>query len=89
MQYIWDNYDEYLSKFHGWKYYLFVWVSKYLRVRDMKYRSFEKVYANSYYTAGLVKKYYQLDSIVLYPRVEQEFLNATVQVDHEDYYVFV
>ncbi len=88
MQYIRDNYEEYVSKIHGWKRYLFVWVSTYLRVRDMKYRAFDTVYANSQYTAMLTKKYYHLDAKVLYPQVEQEFIDAQIQ-QQEEYYVFV
>lgn len=67
MQYVWDNYTEYMKKLTWFKKLLFWCVSGYLRRRDLRFRSYDIVYTNSYYTAWLVKQYYGLVSTVLYP----------------------
>lgn len=73
MQYIRDNYDEYMHKLKGFKKWMFWLVSGYLKRWDLRPRSYDRVYANSQYTASLAFRYYWLSCEVMYPAIHISF----------------
>lgn len=89
MQYIWSHYEEYAEKIKGVKKRIFARIVPLLRKRDLKYTKFDKVYANSEYTAQLAQELYEMHAEVSYPLVSPAFATAEVVESPLGYYVYV
>ena len=90
MQYIWTHYDEYNEKLKGFKGKLFHWIVPRLRKRDLKYTKFDKIYANSKYTADCAQKLYDMHNIqIKYPLVTEKCFIPAIQEQPLAYYVYV
>ena len=74
MQYIRTHHDEYQEKLQWIKWKLFNRIVPKLRRWDLKFTKFDKVYANSKYTANEAKKLYGMENITIkYPRIPDKF----------------
>jgi len=89
MQYIRDSYTEYIQKFTGFIKFVYIRVSKYLRIRDKKYTQFDKVYFNSKYTQTLAKKIYWIEWKILYPKIDKIFIDLSARLVPENYFVYI
>lgn len=89
MQYIWENYDEYVSKLSWIKNILFRAITILLRPWDKQYRKYTTIYANSNYTASCAKQYYQLSAQLWYPPLDKLFWTASLVVHPRDYFVYI
>lgn len=89
MQYIWTHDEEYRSKLRGLQWRIWSTIRPYLQKRDRKYTTFDKIYANSTYTAKAAKDIYNVKSIVAYPQIEQTFYNQQISTDPQPYYVYI
>lgn len=89
MQYIWSHYEEYIAKFHGWKKWLFEFITPHLRKWDQKHTQFDKVYSNSYYTQQWALEIYGIKSEVKYPKIKDEFYFGGISQQASEYFVFV
>lgn len=90
MQYIRTHYDEYNEKLKGIKGKLFHRIVPKLRKRDLEFTKFDKVYANSAYTAKVAKELYDIKSIqVKYPCIAQKFFIPAIQETPLEYYLYV
>lgn len=90
MQYIRTHYNEYKEKITGIKAKIFNRVVPKTKKRDLKYTKFDKIYANSKYTAEEAKKIYGIERIqVKYPRIPNKFFIPTVQETPLGYYLYV
>jgi hypothetical protein len=58
MQYIWENYDEYIQKMSWRQTLVFKPVASKLRTRDKKQRHYDYVLCNSRYTLGVARNLY-------------------------------
>lgn len=90
MQYIRTHYDEYNEKLTGLKGKIFHRIVPKLRKRDLKFTKFDKIYANSKYTAHEAEKLYGIHNItVKYPIVTPKcFLPAVVETP-QHYYLYI
>lgn len=90
MQYIWTHYDEYKEKLTGIKWKLFNRIVPRLRKRDLKFTKFDKIFANSKYTAKEAEKLYKINNIhIKYPRIPNKFFVPAVQESPQEYYLYV
>lgn len=89
MQYIWSHYQEYLGKFSWLKKQIFEITASYLRKRDLKYTSFDRVICNSQYTQHLAEQIYHLKSTVIYPKIRDEYYFAGISSAPKPYFVCV
>lgn len=89
MQYIWSHYQEYLGKFSWLKKRIFEITASYLRKRDLKYTSFDRVICNSQYTQHLAEQIYHLKSTVIYPKIRDEYYFAGISSAPKPYFVCV
>lgn len=98
MQYIWENYEEYVQKLQWIKKRIFIIVSKYLRARDKKPRMYDEVFYNSFYTKSCARQLYKRDEAyanwkqtVEYPKIDTLLFSEKVAKVHEigNYYVYV
>lgn len=90
MQYIWTHYDEYKEKLTGFKGKIFNRITPKLRKRDLKFTKFDKIYANSKYTAKVAEELYGMKNIeIKYPRIAKQFFVPAVQEIPQEYYVYV
>ncbi len=90
MQYIWTHYDEYNEKLTGFKGKLFHRIVPKLRKRDLKFTKFDKVYANSKYTAKVAEELYGMKNIeIKYPRVTQKCFVPAIQEAPQPYYIYI
>ena len=90
MQYIWTHYEEYKEKLTGIKWKLFNRIVPKLRKRDLKFTKFDKIYANSKYTAKEAEKLYDMKNIsIKYPAIPNKFFIPAVQEIPLEYYVYV
>ena len=89
MQYIWSHYEEYLHKLGWWKRWLFAHITPRLRKRDLRYTKFDKVYANSEYTARLAQELYGMHAEISYPHISETFADAPLVETPLSYYVYV
>lgn len=89
MQYIWENYDEYMLKLTWLKKQLFRFAARYLRPRDRKSRAYALSYANSGYTAQCAEKYYGITPKVRYPELSPLFFSTPVVAVPRDYFIYV
>lgn len=89
MQYIRSHNEEYLKKLKWFKLKIFKYLIPKLRAWDKQYTSFDKVFVNSKYTAKLAKDIYDIDSKVYYPKVDPVFLNSEINLEPNNYYIYV
>lgn len=90
MQYIRTHYDEYKEKLTGIKGTLFKRIVPKLRKRDLKFTKFDKVFANSKYTANEAEKLYGMKNIIIkYPHIPNKFFIPAVQEIPQEYYLYV
>lgn len=90
MQYIWTHYDEYKEKLQGIKGKIFNRIVPKLRKRDLKFTKFDRVYANSKYTAKVAEELYGIKNIqIKYPRIPDKFFVPAVQETPLEYYLYV
>lgn len=89
MQYIRSHYDEYIQKITWYKAKIFKYITPKLRKRDKKFTKYDDVCSNSDYTAQLAKNIYGIDSKIKYPKIDQTFLNSSVNLSPNSYYLYV
>jgi len=90
MQYIWTHYDEYKEKLTGIKGKLFNRIVPKLRRRDLKFTKFDKIFANSKYTAQEAEKLYDMKNIqIKYPHIPNTFFVPAVQEIPQAYYLYI
>lgn len=89
MQYIWDSYDEYIEKFQWIKKIIFILSAKCLRSWDKRFTKFSTVEFNSEYTQQLAKEIYNIEWKVKYPPIPQNYLNAEINTETKDYYIYI
>ncbi len=90
MQYIRTHYDEYREKLKGIKGKIFNRIVPRLRKWDLKFTKFDKIYANSIYTAKTAEKLYGMKNITIrYPRIPNKFFFPAVQESPLNYYLYV
>ena len=90
MQYIRTHYDEYKEKLTGIKGKLFKRIVPKLRTRDLKFTKFDKVFANSKYTANEAEKLYGMTNIqIKYPRIPNKFFIPAIHEIPSEYYLYV
>ena len=89
MQYIRENYEENLHKLRFPIKQFYMLAAQYLRPRDKKNRTYEKVFFNSEYTQKLAHTLYGLHGEVKYPALNHAFHNTRVTSESENYFIFV
>ncbi len=90
MQYVWTHYNEYKEKLTGIKKTIFNRIVPRLKERDLDHTKFDKIYANSKYTAQEAKKLYGMQDIIIkYPRIPNKFFIPAVQETSQEYYLYV
>lgn len=89
MQYIRTHADEYKKKIQWIQWRLRTNIVPYLQKRDKKYTTFDKVYANSKYTAQTAKDIYNINSTVVYPQIDETFYNQQISTLPQAYYVYI
>jgi hypothetical protein len=89
MQYIWENFDEYMGKLTGAKKQIFRFAAWYLRPRDKQPRVYTTLYANSVYTAQCAKKYYFLVAQVWYPELDTLFACTPAIEQPRTYFLYI
>lgn len=89
MQYIWSHYQEYVNKFSGIKKRIFQKTAQRLRNRDLKYTKFDTVICNSHYTQSLAKELYNLESAVIYPKIQDIYHLSGISNTPKPYFVCV
>lgn len=89
MQYIRSHKEEYLAKFKGRKKKLFSFLVPRLQKRDKKYTIFDEICFNSNYTKFLAKEIYNMDWMVQYPKINDTFYYAGVNIQPQEYFVCV
>ena len=90
MQYIRTHYDEYKEKLTGFKGKLFNRIVPRMRKRDLKYTKFDKIFANSKYTAQEAEKLYGMKNIqIKYPHIPDKFFIPAIQESPQEYYLYV
>ncbi len=90
MQYIRTHYDEYKEKLKGIKGKLFNRIVPKLRKWDLRYTKFDKIFANSGYTAKEAEKLYGMNNIqIKYPKIPSKFFVPAVQETAFEYYLYV
>ena len=61
-----------------------------MRKRDLKFTKFDKVYANSKYTAKVAEELYGMHTIqIKYPQLAEKFFIPIVQETPQAYYLYV
>jgi hypothetical protein len=89
MQYIRSHYDEYLQKLTWYKLKIFKKITPKLRTWDKEFTKYDNIFVNSQYTAKLAKEIYNIDWKVKYPQINEIFLNASVNINPNNYYLYV
>jgi hypothetical protein len=97
MQYIWENYDEYIHKMAFRQKTIFKPFVSHLRKRDLKSRHYDYVLCNSRYTLACAKDLYTSkqsnngfgNAHIQYPRLHPSFLTTPVNSTLKEYYVYV
>lgn len=90
MQYIRTHYDEYNEKLTGLKGKIFHRIVPKLRKRDLKFTKFDKIYANSKYTAHEAEMLYDMHNItVKYPVVTAKCFLPIIHENPQPYYIYV
>lgn len=88
MQYIRSHKDEYTAKLKWRRLKLFTYIIPKLKKRDLKFKKFDEIYANSKYTAELAKKIYWIKSKIKYPKVNV-VNNIWLPNETLNYYVYM
>jgi len=61
-----------------------------LRKRDLKFTKFDKIYANSKYTAKVAEELYGMNTIeIKYPCIPNKFFIPAIQETPQAYYIYV
>lgn len=60
-----------------------------LRVWDKKFTKFDKIYANSQYTANLAKQLYNMKAQIWYPKIDDIYYHTPICEQPLPYYVYV
>ncbi len=89
MQYIRSHHQEYLQKLTWYKLKIFKAITPALKKWDKQYTNFDQTYSNSQYTATLAQDIYNITSTVKYPKIQEEFLHTTVNLEPQNYYIYV
>lgn len=90
MQYIRTHYDEYKEKITGFKGKVFNHIVPKLRKRDLKFTKFDKIYANSKYTAKVAEEIYGMNNVsIKYPVVTEKCFIPAVQETPNEYYLYI
>ena len=89
MQYIHSHREEYLAKFKGRKKKLFKFLIPRLQKWDKKFTTFDEVQFNSKYTQQLAKEIYGLEGKVVYPKINDTFYYAGINLQPQEYFVCV
>jgi hypothetical protein len=90
MQYIRTHYDEYKEKLKGIKGKIFNRIVPKLKKRDLKFTKFDKIYANSKYTAKVAEELYGINNIIIkYPVVTEKCFVPAVQETPLEYYLYI
>jgi hypothetical protein len=89
MQYIRSHNQEYLQKLKWYKLKIFKFITPKLQNRDKQYTKFDQVYANSKYTAKLAEDIYGIKPEVKYPKIQEDFLHTSVNLEPQNYYIYV
>ncbi len=88
MQYIRSHYQEYTKKLTWYKLKIFQKITPKLRKRDKLFTKYDNVFANSHYTAQLAKEIYNIDCKIKYPKIDGNFLSASVNISPNNYYIY-
>ena len=100
MQYIRENYDEYIDKLARWQAIIFQTFVTPLRRRDMKPRHYDQIFTNSEYTRTCASKWYDDTiirhrwdwygrAIVKYPNIDQKIVSTPPASEPLEYYIYV
>lgn len=89
MQYIRSHHEEYTGKLTGFKWRLFRKITQHLRDRDVQFRNYDTVRANSKYTADEAKKRYGIKAEIKYPQLNPLFLEEQSVAEPDNYFVCV
>jgi hypothetical protein len=89
MQYIWDMYDENISKLPIYKKFPYMIVTRYLRFWDKKYTKFDEIFFNSNFTKQLAYRLYNIFGIVKYPNINKIFLKTVSTQNPMNYYTYI
>lgn len=89
MQYIRENYKENIQKVWFPIKQLYMFAAQFLRPRDKKKRTYNKVFFNSEYTQKLWEKMYGLKWEVWYPPVDKAFNGSMITDEIHGYFLFV
>ncbi len=89
MQYIRSHHEEYIDKLTWYKLKIFKYITPKLKKRDQNYTKFDQIYSNSQYTAKLAKEIYNISTTVKYPKVDTDFLHTEVNLNPQNYYIYV
>ncbi len=82
MRYVWDMYPEYRSTVGGLMRMAWTPISHYLRMWDqLTAQRVDHFAANSSFVAARIRKYYQRDSVVIFPPVDVEVFNLSPKDD--------
>lgn len=91
-QYIRENTEEYTKKITWYKGRIFNIIAPYLRKRDAKPRSYNKILCNSNYTKKTAISLYWEEfnkAKVVYPAIDPLFKNTSIPRAKKDYFVYV
>lgn len=89
MQYIWENYYENVQKLSFPIKQFYQLATQFLRPRDKRKRTYDKVYFNSEYTQEIAQKLYDLSWEIQYPPLDEAFKTHMHTDDIQQYFVFV
>ena len=88
MRYIWDRFDDYFPR--GAQRMAMKLIAPRLRRWDVKTaQSVTAFVANSNFVRERIRTYYDRDATVVHPFVDDEFLNAPLESDRDDYHIVV
>jgi glycosyltransferase involved in cell wall biosynthesis len=89
MQYIRSHREEYLAKFTGRKKRLFSFLVPRLQKWDKQFTQFDEILFNSHYTQQLAKEIYGMEGKMSYPKINDTFYYAGVNLQPQEYFVCV
>jgi glycosyltransferase involved in cell wall biosynthesis len=88
MRYIWDRFDDYFPR--GAQRMAMKLIAPRLRRWDVKTaQSVTAFVANSNFVRERIRSYYDRDATVVHPFVDDEFLNAPLESERDDYHIVV
>ena len=99
MQYIWENYDEYIQKLAPRQLAIFKPLARRLRKRDSKPRRYNQIFTNSQYTKDCALTHYfgkysiapvsPYQIIVKYPQIDTKILTTPPTKQPHEYYLYI